>query len=121
MDSPRVKYAKHRHNAAERGIEFDLTFDEWWAIWEPHFSRRGRTTAMPMQMCRTRDEGGYTLGNVRIATIKENAAERGVAQRVASAASFAQPRTSTAYGSAHWLNKRRDIFKPYVEEEEPDE
>ncbi len=73
----KLRYAQHKHSARERGIEFDLTLDEWWEIWEPHFANRGRATNQ-LQMCRTRDEGAYRSGNVRIATARENQAEREV-------------------------------------------
>ena len=71
----RQKYNTHKSNAKKRGIEFDLTFDEWWDIWNGHFSQRGRVSGC-MQMCRTGDAGGYELGNVRIDTIEANQKER---------------------------------------------
>jgi hypothetical protein len=70
----RAKYHIHKGSAKARGIEFDLTFDEWMAIWGDRLSQRG-TKPGQLQMCRHRDEGGYTLGNVRIDTREGNVAE----------------------------------------------
>lgn len=74
MDDSRLKYLQHKANAKQRGLEFEFTFEEWWEIWEPHFHNRGRNKGM-LQMCRTRDEGGYTPGNVRIDTVESNRRE----------------------------------------------
>ena len=60
--------------ARRRHILWTLTFDEWWQIWQPHW--QARCDGKPLQMCRTEDKGGYTLGNVRIDTAKNNLAER---------------------------------------------
>ena len=72
--SPRARYRQHKANAAARGIEFDMTFREWWDIWALHFHNRGSRPGQ-MQMCRTADEGGYRPGNVRIDTVEANRAE----------------------------------------------
>lgn len=74
QQTPRQKYSSHKSNAKRRGLEFDFTFEEWWEIWEPHIHNRG-TEPGQLQMCRTRDEGGYTPGNVRIDTVESNRAE----------------------------------------------
>lgn len=73
-DSPRDRYHQHKASAKKRGIEFDLTFDEWWEIWSAHFEKRGVGSG-DMQMCRTRDEDAYRLGNVRIDTGLSNRKE----------------------------------------------
>ncbi len=74
-DSPRDRYAQHKSSAKQRGVEFDMTFDEWWQIWQSRFEQRGRQ-AGKMQMCRAGDVGAYRSGNVRIASIEENRAEQ---------------------------------------------
>lgn len=76
----RQRYAQHKANAAVRGIEFDLTFDEWWEIWEPRFAERGRGKDQ-FGMCRTRDQGPYQAGNVRLDTPKGNAGDRVLMRR----------------------------------------
>lgn len=77
MPSPRLRYQQHKSHAKQRGIEFDLTFDEWWAIWEPRYDRRGPHKG-EFVMCRAADQGAYRPGNVRIDTVESNNAERGV-------------------------------------------
>ena len=97
------KFQQHRANAKQRGIEFDLTFDEWWAIWEPHFHNRGSASTQ-FNMCRTRDEGAYRTGNVRIDTARANHAEDQVTitRRATIAAEI--PR-ETMYAARSWINR----------------
>lgn len=76
----RDKYLRHKNCAKQRGIEFDLTFDEWLEIWGDRLDQRGKRGGQ-YQMCRTRDEGAYRPGNVRIATVAENQEEAGDTKR----------------------------------------
>lgn len=71
----RRKYAQQRANARKRGIEWEFTFEEWCAIWEPHWADRGSHRDGKV-MCRTHDAGPYRVDNVRIDSPKGNAAER---------------------------------------------
>lgn len=115
---PFVAYGEHRSSAAKRGISFGLSFDQWWDLWRDHYHRRGRNVGQ-MCMCRERDEGGYELGNVRIDTIRSNAAEQGVVRRVARAQAVAckttdQHRPKPA-SSVAWM-WRGNVFAEYSEE-----
>jgi hypothetical protein len=76
----RQKYAKHKANAEARGIEFDLKFEEWCEVWEAHWDKRGRGKDQ-LGMCRTRDQGAYTAGNIRLDTPKGNAGDRALLHR----------------------------------------
>lgn len=67
--TPEGKYADHRQRAKSSNIPFTLTFEEWWGLWEPFYEERGLGGYV---MCRTDDEGGYELGNVRIDTQANN-------------------------------------------------
>lgn len=69
------KYAVHKAGAKRRGIDFDMTFEEWWQIWEPRFADRGPRRGN-LVMCRRLDAGGYSVGNVRLDTPAGNAADR---------------------------------------------
>lgn len=69
---PRGKYVDHRHHARHRGIDFLLTFEEWWKLWEPFWDKRESTRYV---MCRTGDTGPYAVGNVRIDTHRNNVLE----------------------------------------------
>jgi hypothetical protein len=66
------RYKLHKESAAQRGIPFVLTFEQWWGLWEPHW--KGRAVGA-LCMCRTNDEGAYELGNVRIDTWANNIRE----------------------------------------------
>lgn len=81
LPDPFKKFAIHRILSKKRGIEFLFTFEEWWAIWEPHWPRRGQG-ALDLCMCRKEDIGPYAVGNVRIATNKENQHERTLMARI---------------------------------------
>lgn len=71
---PRYRYCKQKAHAAERGIQFLLTFDEWWALWEPFWQLRGRGRSN-FVMARNGDKGPYAVGNVRIITQEQNRLE----------------------------------------------
>lgn len=61
--------------AKQRGVEFKLTFWEWWTIWQKSgkWLSRGRSSTGYV-MCRIRDKGGYEVGNVYIARLSHNSA-----------------------------------------------
>jgi hypothetical protein len=70
--SPKERYLVQRNQAKNRGIDFNLTFDEWWKLWEPYWAERGKGKLV---MCRTLDCGPYEVGNVRIDTHQSNMQE----------------------------------------------
>jgi hypothetical protein len=71
--TPKGRFVAHKKNARRRGVEFDMSFDEWWTIWESHWDGRGMGKLV---MCRTCDEGAYEVGNVRIDSQSNNAKEQ---------------------------------------------
>lgn len=70
-------YTYQRRNADKRGIEWAITFREWWGIWEESgkWDSRGREKGGYV-MGRHGDSGPYAIGNVSICTHSENALER---------------------------------------------
>lgn len=66
-------YRQQRGNAKLRGIEFNLSPEEWWDIWckSGKFLERGKG---PDKYCMARygDVGPYAVGNVKIITNYEN-------------------------------------------------
>lgn len=68
-------YLMQVRNAGARGIEFLMTFPEWWSIWQQsgHWHQRGR--GQGYVMARNGDIGPYAIGNVRICTQSENSKE----------------------------------------------
>lgn len=79
---PCIAFREHIKSATARGIPFRLTWEQWWEMWEPHYEKRGKQAGQ-FVMCRTRDQGAYEAGNVRIDTVRANAEERGAVYREA--------------------------------------
>lgn len=72
MTTPWTKYRWHKNRA--RTIGFELTFEEWWDIWQKsgHWEDRGRGKGSYV-MSRVNDQGPYKVGNVFINTQENNA------------------------------------------------
>ncbi len=70
------KYQCHKSSAKYRGIEFRLTFEEWWGVWEASgkWEQRGRSEGMYC-MSRYNDQGPYEIGNVYIQLWTENTSQ----------------------------------------------
>lgn len=75
--TPRGKYSLHKRNALHRGVGFELTFDQWWAIWSlsGKWGQRGNRKGL-FCMMRYADRGPYAVGNVSIGSWSANTAER---------------------------------------------
>ncbi|WP_313752430.1 sigma factor-like helix-turn-helix DNA-binding protein [Mixta calida] len=71
--SPLQAFKIQRINARERGVEWKLSFWDWWCLWDEsgHWNDRGRG-GKGYCMCRNGDEGAYEVGNVYIGTVKHN-------------------------------------------------
>ena len=73
MVEARRKFANQRFRAAKRGIDWHLTFEEWWEIWrksgqwEKRGSKRGQYV-----MARHWDAGPYAVWNVDIQLCSDN-------------------------------------------------
>lgn len=72
-ESARGMFTMQRKAAAQRGVAWELTFEQWLEIWGDKLPLRGRTGLV---MARNGDTGPYAAGNVRIATAADNLAER---------------------------------------------
>lgn len=70
-DPRRYFYSVQKGQAKSRGIPFELTFEEWWELWEPYWDNRGKGQDNYC-MGRYKDEGAYAVGNVSIITCREN-------------------------------------------------
>jgi hypothetical protein len=72
--TPRGRFWKQQSRARERGIRWNLTFDEWWSVWQESgkWPERGKAPHQYV-MGRKGDSGAYALGNVEIITGAENA------------------------------------------------
>jgi hypothetical protein len=71
-DKPTYAFSEQRKNAKSRGIDWEITFYDWWKVWEQsgHWEERGRGNGYCM--CRIKDSGPYAIGNVYIATGAQN-------------------------------------------------
>jgi hypothetical protein len=71
IDIEKRAYAAHKCSAKKRGIEFLLSFEEWYNIWQQSGKQRGRGSDLYC-MARHNDIGPYAIGNVSIITNREN-------------------------------------------------
>ncbi len=71
LRDPLKAFRHHKHAASARGIAFELTFAQWWELWEPHYHLRGIRSGQ-MVMARRGDVGPYAVGNVSIKTSRAN-------------------------------------------------
>jgi len=67
LSDPYRAFAAQRNGAAVRGIGWDLTFAQWWGIWEQYYHLRG-PGKNGLCMAREKDEGPYSVGNVYLTT-----------------------------------------------------
>ena len=67
------KYHSQKARAKIRGIPFEMTFEEWWDIWQKSgkWEQRGKR-ADSYQMARYNDVGPYSVNNVYITKMKKN-------------------------------------------------
>lgn len=67
LPDPYRACAAQANNARVRGIAWEMTFAQWWDIWEPYYHLRGKGTN-GLCMARERDDGPYAVGNVYLTT-----------------------------------------------------
>jgi hypothetical protein len=74
--NPTTLYSKQKSNAKSRSINFTLTFEEWWDIWQQSgkWEERGKKKGQYV-MSRKGDTGPYAIGNVFIQTCNQNCRE----------------------------------------------
>ena len=65
------QFSHHRSHARYRGIEFNLTFEEWCRVLGPYLHRRGRGKDA-VCLGRFLDKGPYEIGNIYITTNSQN-------------------------------------------------
>ena len=73
IKSPKAKYLCQKWRAKSRGIAWEISFEEWWAIWDASgkYHLRGGA-AHNYVMARFGDKGPYHKDNVRICLASEN-------------------------------------------------
>ncbi len=77
----RNRYWEAKHSAKTRGIQFLLTFDEWWNIWNESgkYNQRGCKKGQYVMSRKGPDIGPYEIGNVFIQTNSANVSEARIA------------------------------------------
>jgi hypothetical protein len=75
MDIKKLKvlYASQKSSAKRRGIEWQLTFDQWIEWWGEDVERRG-VGHNCLQMQRFGDKGPYAIGNIKKGYPRDNRA-----------------------------------------------
>ena len=74
--SPKDKFRAQRGKAKQRGIGWELTFEQWIGLWNESgkFALRGRRTGQ-FVMARNGDSGPYAVWNVKIKKCNTNLSE----------------------------------------------
>jgi hypothetical protein len=130
LPDPCLAYSRQKANAKKRGIGWELTFAEWWAIWRDYFHLRGQGKNC-LVMGREGDQGPYAIGNVYLTTNMGNVSdyhqtERAVKRRQEirerNYANRKQQRWGKAFcgGKSSGLAKAKNFFNG-VETIEPQE
>jgi len=75
--TPKGRYVQQKVQATKRGIDWELSFEEWFSIWQNsgHWEERGFGKDKYC-MCRFGDTGPYSATNVCIATTELNKGRR---------------------------------------------
>lgn len=73
LKQAKLRYNEQRQISKKRNISFELTFDEWWSIWQQSgkYHQRGRGTGKYV-MSRIGDQGPYRINNVFIQPFEQN-------------------------------------------------
>jgi hypothetical protein len=96
--SPRGRFKQQKRNAKLRGIEWNLTYDQWCKLWadSSKWDQRGNW-AEGYVMMRPGDTGPYAVGNVVIGRHIDNVTER-------NRLWFAMQRAATDEKPAEWYD-----------------
>jgi hypothetical protein len=63
------RYKGWKLTARQRGIECQMSMDEWWGAWFPHWGYR---KTFDLVMARHGDTGPYVVGNIYFTTRGQN-------------------------------------------------
>lgn len=72
--TPKGIFSVQKRKAKQRNIEWKLSFDEWWDLWQRSGKWNGRGVSGYV-MCRNGDTGPYSIDNVRIDSFSSNSLE----------------------------------------------
>ena len=109
MKDIKLKYWSQKTKAKHRGIEFNLTFKQWWDIWQQSgkWEQRGCRKGQYV-MSRKNDIGPYEVGNVFIQTCSQNCLQRsngpGWNKGLKQSPEFIKKRTLARWGKKELAN-----------------
>jgi hypothetical protein len=78
--SLREKFNRQKARAAARGIEWQLSFDQWVTWWGEDINLRGKGVGQ-LQMQRFGDKGPYAIWNIKKGTPQQNSKTMGALRR----------------------------------------
>lgn len=111
----RKAFHTQRLNALNRGIAWELTLEEWWAVWmeSGKWEQRGRRKGNYV-MSRPGDTGPYAVWNVSIVTNQQNGREARTHAQARDGVYLLLPGTKKPW-NARFRNRSLGYF--YTEEE----
>jgi hypothetical protein len=113
LRDPLHAFIKQRSGAKERGIGFELTFEEWWNFWKDSYHLRGGGDDQ-LCMARNGDVGPYAIGNVSMLTNRQNALEYSKSQKLKDdAKARAADRWAEVLEYAAFVNAKHGPNLPY--------
>lgn len=66
----KLAFSRQRAQARFKGEPWQLTFEEWWELWQPHWHLRGNAPTS-MNMIRRDTEKGWYWDNVQVTVRSE--------------------------------------------------
>ena len=114
----RHKYACHKSKAKDRGIEFNLTYEEWWDIWQKSGKWEQRGAGMNQYvMSRYNDKGAYIVGNVFIQLASENKREGNLGREIPRSITHQKKLTASlkrTFSDPNYVNPNKGKHNPYA-------
>jgi hypothetical protein len=112
----RHKYACHKSKAKARGIPFNLTYEQWWNIWQSSGKWDERGPGLNQYvMSRINDQGGYELNNVIIQLASQNKIEGNLGRKIPRSKEHQKKLTASikkTMSDPNWINPKKDKPNP---------
>ena len=113
----RHKYACHKSKAKQRGIEFKLTYEQWWEIWQQSGKWEQRGAGMNQYvMSRFNDKGAYVYDNVFIQPASENKREGNLGRKIPRSITHQEKLTESlkrTFNDPNYVNHNKGKNNPY--------
>jgi hypothetical protein len=113
--TPRARFSQQRNGARNRGIAWDFTFEEWWAVWEASgkWEQRGVRRGCYV-MARHGDTGPYSRSNVSIIRHEDNIRQALSAPDREPISSFLHLRSyKVGHGKGWRYHPKKNKTRPY--------